>query len=48
MIMSKSSALSVSILLIFYMHDQNGALFSNATLFSAFSDSFAASTKILS
>ena len=39
---SRSSALSINVLLLFEMHDLNGALFLNETSFSALSFSFAA------
>ena len=39
------SALSINVLLVFEMHDLNGALFLNATAFSALSFSFAAVVK---
>ena len=45
MIISRSSALSINVLLIFNIHDLNGVLFSNVTFFSALSFSFAAAAK---
>ena len=45
MTISRSFALSINALLIFEMHDLNGALFLNATSFSTSSFSFAATTK---
>ena len=45
MTISRSSALSINVLLIFEMHDLNGALFLNTTFFSALSFSFAAAAK---
>ena len=42
MTMSRSSALSINVLLIFEMHDLNGAFSLNETSFSALSFSFAA------
>ena len=45
MTISRFSTLSIDVLLIFEMHDLNGALFSNATFFSALSFSFASSTR---
>ena len=45
MAISRSSALSINVLLIFEMHDLKRALFSNATFFSASSFSFAAAVK---
>ena len=45
MTISRSSALSINALLIFDMHDLNGALFSNTTFFCALSFSFAGSAK---
>ena len=42
MTISRSSALSINVLLIFEMHDLNGALSLNETSFSALSFSFAA------
>ena len=45
MTISRSSALSINVLLIFEMHDLNGALFLNTTPFSALSFSFGAATK---
>ena len=46
MTISRSSALFVNVLIIFEIHDLNGALFLNATSFSALSFSFAAAAKI--
>ena len=45
MIISKSSAFSINVLLIFEMHYLNGAWFLNATSFSALSFSFGAAAK---
>ena len=45
MTISRSSAFSINILLIFEMHDLNGALFLNALSFSALTFSFASSAK---
>ena len=45
MTISRSSALSVNVQLIFEMPDLNGALFLNATSFSALSFSFASAAK---
>ena len=42
---SRSSVLSINVVLIFEMHDLNGALFLNATFFSALSYSFATAAK---
>ena len=43
MTVSKSSALSINVLLIFDMHDLNGELFLNVATFSALIISFATS-----
>ena len=45
MTISRSSALSINVLLIFEMHDLNGALFLNTTFFSALSFSVPAAAK---
>ena len=45
MTISRSSAFSINVVLIFEMHDLNGALFLNATFYSALFFSFAASGK---
>ena len=45
MTISRPSVLYINVLLIFEMHDLNGALFSNATSYSALSFSFAAAAK---
>ena len=45
MTISRSSVFSINVLLIFEMHDLNGALFLNSTSFSALSFSFAAAAK---
>ena len=45
MTISRSSALSINVLLIFEMHDLYGALFLNATFFSALLFSFVAAAK---
>ena len=45
MTISGSSTLCTNVLLIFEIHDLSGALFSNATFFSALSFSFAVVTK---
>ena len=42
---SRSFALSINVLLIFAMHDLNGALFLKTVSFSALSFLFAAATK---
>ena len=42
---SRSSAVSINVLLIFNMHDLNVALFLNETSFSALSFSFAGAAK---
>ena len=45
MTISRSSALSINVLLMFEMHDLNGAILLNATFFSALSFSFEAAAK---
>ena len=45
MTISRYSPFSANVLLIFEMHDLNGALFSNATSFSALSFTFVAAAK---
>ena len=45
MIISRSSTLSINILIIFEIHDLNGTLFFNTTSFSDLSFSFAAVAK---
>ena len=45
MTIPRSSALSISVLLIFKIHDLSGALFLNTTYFSALPFSFAAAAK---
>ena len=45
MTISRSSALSINVLLVFEMHDLNGSLFLNATFCSALSFSFEAASK---
>ena len=45
MTISRSSVLCINVLLIFEMHDLNGALFLNATFFRASSFSFAGAAK---
>ena len=47
MTVPRSPALSINVLLIFEMHDLNGALFLHATSFSALPFSFAALAKEL-
>ena len=47
MTVSRSFPLPINVLLIFEMNDLNGALFLNATFFSALSLSFAAAAKRL-
>ena len=45
MAMSRSFALSINVLLMFDMHDLNGALFLNTLFYSALSFLFAATAK---
>ena len=46
MTISRSFTLPINVMLIFEMHDVNGALFLNATFLSALLFSFAAAAKI--